>query len=128
MVRSVFLTDQVLETLDGPRDLLNLGQAAADIAGGHARRAGGSRQLIGGFQDDGIGVVLADLRDARQRRLQDVEELVRPGQEVSHSLNLDGHGGVFHAHGVLEGGLKDGLGNALDRPLVVHRSHDEAVA
>ena len=124
----VFLGNQVLGRLDEPRNLLDLAQAAADVAGGHARRAGGRGQLIRRLDDDGVREFLADRRDARQRGLQDVEELIRAGQEVLHGLQLDGHGGVLHAHGVLEGGLEDGLGNPARIALVVKGRHDEAVA
>src|SRR5699024_2446819 len=70
----------------------------------------------------------SQLSDAWQGAFQDVKELVGASQKVTHGLNLNSHGGIFHAHGVLQGGLEDRTSNALDVALVIQRSNNQTVA
>src|SRR5699024_2853160 len=65
---------------------------------------------------------------ARQGAFQDVKELVGASQKVTHGLNLNSHGGVFHAHRVLQGGLEDGTSDALGIAVVIQRSNNQPVA
>ena len=116
----------VVQQALGERDNLGLlAQRNACEVGRSARRGG----QVGGRRDnDRIGVVLTQLRNARQRSLQDVEQLIRTSQEVLHRLVLDRDGGVLQAQQVLGGGLRHRGNDATRASIVLDRSDNQAVS